>query len=62
VDFARETKIRHLANHYQGQILQVSYAADVMLEICLPADQSEQFQQQVINETAGAATFSTVDE
>lgn len=62
VDFARETKIRHLANHYQGQILQVSYAADVMLEICLPADQSEQFQQQVINETAGAATFSTMDE
>ncbi len=55
VDFARETKIRHLANQFEGKILQVDYAADVTLEISLPAAQLENFTQQVINETAGNA-------
>lgn len=60
VDFARETKIRHLVALYQGQILQVDYATQVTLEISLAAAQAEQFTQQVINETAGDAVV-TID-
>lgn len=62
VDFARETKIRHLANQYQGQILNVGYAAEVTLEIIVPADQAELFTQQIINETAGNARVKIVDD
>jgi uncharacterized YigZ family protein len=55
VAFAKETKIRHLVNLYQGQIMQVDYATEVTLEISLAAAQAELFAQQVINETAGDA-------
>lgn len=55
VDFAKETKIRHIVNNYQGQILNVDYATQVTLEISLTAAQAELFTQQVINETAGDA-------
>lgn len=55
VDFAKETKIRHIVNNYQGQILNVDYATQVTLEISLAAAQAELFSQQVINETAGDA-------
>lgn len=55
VAFAKETKIRHLVNLYQGQIVQVDYATEVTLEISLAAAQAELFAQQVINETAGDA-------
>ena len=58
VDFAREAKIRHLVNQHQGQILDVSYAAEVNIQISLPAAQAEQFAQQATNETAGAATVT----
>ena len=61
VDFARETKIRHLVALYQGQILQVDYATQVTLEISLAAAQAEQFTQQVINETAGDAVVSLIE-
>lgn len=53
--FAKETKIRHIVNLYQGQILHVDYATAVTLEISLAAAQAELFTQQVINETAGDA-------
>jgi len=56
VDFAKETKIRHIVNQYQGHILQVDYATHVTLEISLAAADAELFSQQVINETAGDAT------
>lgn len=55
VDFARETKIRHLLNLYHGQIAAVSYAHEVTMTITLPAAQAAEFEQQVANETAGAA-------
>ena len=57
VDFARETKIRHIVNQYQGQILAVDYAAQVLLNICIEETQAAQFAQQVVNETAGGATI-----
>lgn len=56
VNFAKETKIRHIVNQYQGHILQVDYATHVTLEISLAAADAELFSQQVINETAGDAT------
>ena len=56
VDFAKETKIRHIVNQYQGHILQVDYATQVTLGISLAAADAELFSQQVINETAGDAT------
>ncbi|HEX7763426.1 MAG TPA: YigZ family protein [Cellvibrio sp.] len=55
VDFARETKVRHLVNVYQGQIVDVAYASEVSIDISLPAAQAAQFAQQVTNETAGEA-------
>jgi len=55
VDFAKETKIRHIVAMYQGQILNVDYAMQVTLQISLAAADVEQFSQQVINETAGDA-------
>ncbi|WP_039918642.1 YigZ family protein [Cellvibrio mixtus] len=55
VDFSRETKIRHLANQFDGKILQVDYATAVTLSISLPSAQLENFTQHVINETAGNA-------
>ncbi|PUA30178.1 MAG: YigZ family protein [Cellvibrio sp. 79] len=55
VDFARETKVRHIVNQHQGQILNVHYATSVTLDISLPAAHAELFAQQVINETAGDA-------
>ncbi len=58
VDFARETKIRHIVNQFQGQILAVDYATQVRLNISLEATQAELFAQQVVNETAGSATIS----
>lgn len=56
VDFAKETKIRHIVSQYQGHILQVDYATQVTLEISLAAADAELFSQQVINETAGDAS------
>lgn len=61
VDFARETKIRHLANQFEGSIIQVDYANQVTLEISLPATNAELFSQQVINETAGGASVIMMD-
>jgi uncharacterized YigZ family protein len=61
VDFAKETKIRHIVNMYQGQILDVSYAAAVNIHISLAAADVEQFSRQVINETAGNAVISCDD-
>ena len=55
IDFARETKIRHIVNQHQGQILNVHYAASVTLDISLPVAHAQLFAQQVINETAGDA-------
>ncbi|MDZ4262731.1 MAG: YigZ family protein [Pseudomonadota bacterium] len=57
VDFAKETKIRHIVNMYQGQILHVDYATQVTLKISLAAAQAELFAQQVMNETAGDAAI-----
>lgn len=59
VDFAREAKIRHIVNQYQGQITSVDYAARVTLQIHLPAAQAALFIQQVINETAGTAIIDS---
>ncbi|MFC3114130.1 YigZ family protein [Cellvibrio fontiphilus] len=56
VDFARETKIRHLANQFEGKILQVDYANKVTLDISLPEANVGLFSQQVINETSGEAS------
>lgn len=58
VDFARETKIRHLVTQYQGQILAVSYGTEVNLRISLVVAQLEAFKQQVVNETAGHARIT----
>lgn len=59
IDFARETKVRHIVNQYQGHILNVHYAAHVTLDISLSATQASLFAQQVINETAGDAIIHT---
>lgn len=61
VDFARETKVRHLVSHYQGQVLAVDYAVQVTLHIELETSQAEQFRRQLINETAGAAQVSIAE-
>ncbi len=55
IDFSRETKVRHIVNQYQGHILNVDYALQVVLDISLPATTAHLFVQQVINETAGDA-------
>ncbi|HOY23019.1 MAG TPA: YigZ family protein [Cellvibrio sp.] len=55
VDFSKETKIRHIVNQHDGQILNVDYGTRVILDISLAASQAELFVQQVINETAGDA-------
>lgn len=55
VDFAREAKVRHLVNHFQGQILSVDYAAQVNLHISLEEAHLTMFSAQVVNETAGLA-------
>lgn len=57
VDFARETKIRHIVAMYKGEILAVDYATQVTLEISLATAQTELFTQQVTNETAGDAVI-----
>lgn len=59
INFARETKVRHIVNQYQGHILNVLYAARVTLDISLSAAQAPLFSQQVINETAGDAIINT---
>lgn len=61
VDFARETKVRHLVNLHQGQIVVVAYASEVSIDISLPAAQATQFAQQVTNETAGEAVVQFED-
>jgi uncharacterized YigZ family protein len=61
VDFAKETKVRHLVNQYQGQILDVSYAAAVNIHISLATADVAQFSRQVINETAGNAVITCDD-
>jgi putative IMPACT (imprinted ancient) family translation regulator len=61
VDFAKETKIRHIVNQYQGQILDVSYAVAVNIYISLAIANVEQFSRQVINETAGNAVITCDD-
>lgn len=61
VDFAKETKIRHIVNQYQGQILDVSYAAAVNIHISLAAADVEHFSRQVVNETAGNAVITCDD-
>jgi uncharacterized YigZ family protein len=60
-DFARETKIRHLVNHYDGQVVSMDYGAGVTLQICVAQAQVESFIQQIINETAGNARISRKD-
>lgn len=55
VDFAREAKVRHLVGQFHGQILDVSYGAEVSLIIKLEQNQQELFTTQVTNETAGSA-------
>ena len=54
-DFAREAKIRHWVNHFQGQIIAVDYGVQVDIHISLELARAALFTQQVINETAGAA-------
>ena len=54
VDFAREAKVRHLVNQFQGQIISVDYATQVSLQICLDEAQLDVFSAQLINETAGS--------
>ncbi len=61
VDFARETKVRYLVSHYQGQVLAVDYAVQVTLHIELETSQAELFRRQLINETAGAAQVSIAE-
>lgn len=61
VDFSKETKIRHLVNQYDGQILNVDYGTQVVLAISIAASHAELFVQQVINETAGDAVVE-IDE
>lgn len=55
VDFAKETKIRHIVAMHQAEIVNVEYTTQVTLEISIAAAQAELFTQQVINETAGDA-------
>ena len=63
VSFAHEAKVRHLAQQYHGQILNVDYTLEVRLHIQLAAVQVDVFAQQVINETAGSAIVQlTTDE
>src|SRR5688572_5303795 len=40
VDFARETKVRHIVALYHGQILNVDYATQVTIDISLAAAQA----------------------
>ncbi len=58
VDFARETRIRHIVNQFQGHILAVDYTTQVQLSVSLDATQAESFAQHIINETAGSATIT----
>lgn len=58
VDFARETRIRHIINQFKGQILAVDYTTQVQLKVSLEATQAELFAQQIINETAGNTTIT----
>lgn len=58
VDFARETRIRHIVNQFQGHILAVDYTTQVQLSVSLDATQAESFAQHIINETAGNATIT----
>jgi uncharacterized YigZ family protein len=53
IDFAREAKIRHLVNQYQGQIVEIAYTQEVTINISMPAAQADHFMQQATNETAG---------
>ncbi len=62
VDFARETKIRHLANQFEGKILAVDYATQVTFEISLAEANAEHFSLQAINETAGEAKVAFVQD
>lgn len=55
VDFAREAKVRHLVAQYNGQILNVDYAAEVSLDIKLDQTKHQSFITQITNETAGSA-------
>jgi len=57
VDFARETKVRHIIALYHGQILNVDYATQVTIDISLAVAHANLFTQQVINETAGCASI-----
>lgn len=57
VDFAREAKIRHLINQYEGKIVDIAYTTEVIIDLSLPATQAEYFAQQVTNETAGDAVI-----
>lgn len=61
VDFARETRVRHLVNHYEGHVIAMDYDAGVTLQISMPQAQAELFTQQIINETAGNARVSRKD-
>lgn len=54
VDFARETKVRHLVGRYEGQVLAVDYGAEVRMHISLASAQAESFTRRLMNETAGA--------
>lgn len=58
IDFPREAKIRHLVNHYEGEIIEANYGVSVALVVRLEEARVEQFSQQVINETAGTATIN----
>jgi uncharacterized YigZ family protein len=53
VGFARETKIRHLVNQYEGQVVSMDYGNAVTLQISMAQAQADVFTQQIINETAG---------
>lgn len=59
VDFAREAKVRHLVNYFEGKILSVDYSLQVSLHISLDETSANEFRQQLINETAGEAMIST---
>lgn len=57
VNFAHETKIRHLTNRYNAQVVAEQYDACVQLQLCVDASLAQLFTQQIINETAGTAEF-----
>ncbi len=61
VDFAREAKIRHLATRYDGQVLQVDYAAEVTLTISLAQVLLDDFKKQAIDDCAGSALIKLDD-